>query len=128
MRDKDSEAISRRPVLRHCNACVLDVFTASSNVCLNLGLKLYLSHFYFIFEIIFIEIVSVDVHPDWPNCILTSSSDGTVRKFDLRCSYQDESQNHDHEIGLIIPQQYLGGPCSRRDDFKETLVVDLSQR
>jgi len=71
------------------------------------------------------KIVSVDVHPDWPYCILTCSSDGTVRKFDLRCSYQDESQNHDHEIGMVIPQQYMGGPVSRRGDFKETLVVNL---
>ena len=42
MRSKDSETthlLGSGPVLRHNNACVRDVLTASSNVYLNLGLK-----------------------------------------------------------------------------------------
>ena len=53
MRSKDSETthlLGSGPVLRHNNACVRDVLTALSNVCLNLVLNLFHSYFYFVYK------------------------------------------------------------------------------
>lgn len=81
------------------------------------------------------KILRISKNPHSPNTFLSCSSDGTIRKFDIRLKYSgttvksfDEYSSSDGE-DYVLPQAFGGGRVSRIEvttdtPFRDSLVLD----